>query len=80
MKFVEKELKLEIYQKHIWLDSQCVLNWINSHKVPGTFVENRVKEIKADNYIIFLYISTTENPADIASRGASTCELRDDRL
>ena len=80
MKFVEKELKVEIYQKHIWLDSQCVLNWINSHKALGTFVENRVKEIKADKDIIFHYISTTENPADIASRGASTCELRDDRL
>ena len=26
MKFVENELKVEICQKHIWLDSQCVLN------------------------------------------------------
>ena len=80
MKFVEKELKVEIYQKHIWLDSQCVLNWINSHKALGTFVDSRVKETKADKDIIFHYISTTENPADIASRGAFTCELRDDRL
>ena len=48
MKFVENELKVEICQKHIWLDSQCVLNWIQSEKSLGTFVENRVKGIKTD--------------------------------
>ena len=30
IKFVERELKQKIEQKHIWLDSQCVLNWIHS--------------------------------------------------
>ena len=80
MKFIEKELKVEICQKHIWSDSQCVLNWIDSKKALGTFVENRVREIKADQSIAFHYISTTENPADIASRGTSTCELRDNRI
>ena len=80
MKFIEKELKVEIDQKHIWLDSQCVLNWINSKRVLGTFVENRVKEIKADKNIHFHFISTTENPADLASRGTSTFELRDNRI
>ena len=65
MKFIEKELSVEIYQKHIWFDSQCVLNWINSQKALGTFVENRVKEIKTDKNISFHYISTTENRADI---------------
>ena len=43
LKFFEKELKLEISQKHIWLDSQCVINWKNSKKQLGLFVENRVK-------------------------------------
>lgn len=80
MKFIEQELKVEICQKHIWLDSQCVLNWINSQRTLGTFVENRVKEIKSDKDIIFHYISTTENPADIASRGTSTRELTDNRM
>ena len=80
MKFIEKELKVEIYQKHIWSDSQCVLNWVDSQKALGTFVENRVREIKADQSIAFHYISTTENPADIASRGSSTYELRDNRM
>ena len=80
MKFVENELKVEICQKHIWLDSQCVLNWIQSERPLGTFVENRVKEIKTDKDINFHYISTTENPADKANRGTSTRELRDDRI
>ena len=80
MKFIEKELNVEIYQKHIWLDSQCVLNWINSKKALGTFVEDRVKEIKADKNISFHYISTTENPTDIASCASSAGELRDDRI
>ena len=80
MKFVENKLKVEICQKHIWLDSQCVLNWIQSERPLGTFVENRVKEIKTVKDINFLYISTTENPADKASRGTSTRELRDDKI
>ena len=65
--FVQKELKLELTQKHIWIDSQCVINWINSKRALGTFVENRVKEIKQDKHLKVHYISTTENPADIAS-------------
>ena len=76
MKFVESELKVEICQKHIWLDSQCVLNWIQSERLLGTFVQNRVKEIEIDKDIKFHYISTTENPADKASRGTSTGELQ----
>ena len=80
VKFIEKELKVEICQKHIWSDSQCVLKWGNSQKALGTFVENRVREIKADQSIAFHYISTTENPADIACHRRSTCELRDNRM
>lgn len=35
MKFVQEELKVEITEKHIWVDSQCVLNWINSKRTLG---------------------------------------------
>ena len=80
LKFVQKELKLEISEKHIWKDSQCVLNWINSKRALGTFVENRVKEIKQDKDIKLHYISTKENPADMASRGTRTHELKDNKL
>ena len=46
LKFVQKELKLEISEKHIWIDSLCVLNWINSKRALWTFVENRVTKKK----------------------------------
>ena len=80
MTYVEKELKLSVIQKTIWLDSQCVLGWIESKKSLATFVENRIKEIKRNKDIEFHYISTKENPADIASRGMSTKELQFNRL
>ena len=41
IRFVQKELKLDICSKHIWLDSQCVLCWIDSQKSLSKFVENR---------------------------------------
>lgn len=80
IKFVQEELKVEISEKHLWVDSQCVLNWISSKKALGTFVENRVKEIKQDKDINLHYICTKENPADIASRGIGTQELQDKKL
>ena len=79
-KFVQKELKIELSQKHIWVDSQCVINWINSMRTLRTFVENRVKEIKQDKHLKVHYISTTENPADIACRGMRSHELKDNGL
>lgn len=80
LKFVQKEMKLNIDSKHIWLGSQCVLCWIDSKKPLKTFVENRVKEIKEQKDISFHYIPTKENPADIASRGTSTIELQRNKL
>ena len=80
LKFVQKELKVDISEKHIWTDSQCVINWINSKRALGTFVENRVKEIKQDKQLQVHYISTTENSADIASRGIGTQELKSSSL
>ena len=75
LKFVKKELMVNVSEKHVCIDSQCVLKWLNSKKQLGIFVENRITEMKEDKDIRFHYISTTENPADIASRGASACEL-----
>ena len=65
LKFVHKELRVTISEKHIWIDSQCVLNWMNSKQTLGTLVENRIKEMKEDEDINFHYILTKENPADI---------------
>ena len=80
LKFVRKELRVTISEKHIWIDSQCVLNWLNSKRTLGTFVENRIKEMTENQDINFHYISTTENPADIASRGTSVQELQHNKL
>lgn len=76
LQFVQKELKMDIAEKHIWLDSQCVLCWLDSNRPLNTFVENRIKEIKQNEDVNFHYIPSKENPADIATRGVSTTELQ----
>ena len=80
IRFVQKELKLDICSKHTWLDSQCVLCWIDSQKSLSKFVENRVKEIREEKYINFHYLPIKQNSADIASRGTSTSEIQKNRL
>ena len=65
---------------HLVRFTVCVELDTKSKRPLGTFVENREKEIKTDKKNNFHYFSTTENPADKASRGTSTRELRDDRI
>ena len=77
LKFVSKELGLEDTKKIIWTDSQCVLNWLTSKKPLSVFVKNRIAEITKEKNLEFRYINTKENPADIASRGMRSAELRD---
>lgn len=73
--FVENEMRLNIAEKIIWTDSQCVLHWIRSTKPLSVFVENRVKEIKSHRDLTFRYIASDHNPADLATRGLSASEL-----
>lgn len=80
MTYIEKELKLPVIQKTVWLNSQCVLDWIESKKSLATSVDNRIKEIKRNKDINSFYISTKENPADIGSRGMSTKQLQVNQL
>ncbi|XP_061176063.1 uncharacterized protein LOC133185014 [Saccostrea echinata] len=75
--FVEQQLKLTITEKILWTDSQCVLHWIRMKKPLTTFVENRVKEIRNNKDINFQYVSTKDNPADIASRGTTVTTLQE---
>ena len=77
MKFVENELKLEIEQKHMWINSKCVLKWIGSNRTFTIFVENRLNEIRKDRDIVYHYIPSSENPADFPSRRLDTEEQRD---
>uniref|UniRef100_A0A915IB56 Uncharacterized protein n=1 Tax=Romanomermis culicivorax TaxID=13658 RepID=A0A915IB56_ROMCU len=49
-------------------DSKCVLYWLKSIKALSVFVSNRIKELKTSNDILYAYVKTEENPADIATR------------
>ena len=47
-----------------------MLKWLQSEKDLSVFVRNRVKEIKSHSDVKFHHISSKDNPADIATRGA----------
>lgn len=70
--FLLKELDFQEISSYYWTDSKTVLGYIrNEEKRYHTFVLNRVARIRestlADQWH---YVSTSENPADVASRGA----------
>ena len=80
LNFVQEQLQLPVEKKVLWTDNQCVLHWIMSKKPLSTFVRNRVQEITETKDISFRYVVTSQNPADLATRGVSaqdlsTCEL-----
>lgn len=60
-----------------WSDSQVVLHWLKTEpNVLETFVANRVSKIQSltENHP-WNYVKSSNNPADIASRGISTNQL-----
>lgn len=63
---MNSELKMPVWQRYVWSDWQCVLSWIDSTKQLSVFVKNRVEEIRSHWNIVFRYVKTSENPADIA--------------
>lgn len=69
LRFVLKELQLPNLKCMLWTDSQCVLHWIIAKKPLPVFVQNRVTEIRSMESVHFLYVSSQENPADLATRG-----------
>ncbi|KAK7601984.1 hypothetical protein V9T40_009425 [Parthenolecanium corni] len=76
--WIEQALKLDQdITKHLWGDSRCVIAWVSSNKILPAFVEKSVKTIRAAKFKKFMYVPTSENPADAASRGASIIELRE---
>jgi hypothetical protein len=56
------------------------LQWINSKKDQPVFIKNRVREIDKYEDVIIGYVPTYENPADIASRGSSTANLKNNNM
>ena len=75
MRFVPKEINLKIEKKIIWIDSQCLLNWVKTNKPLSIFVKNHIDEIKSEPDIVFKYTSTNDNPADIPTRGELVTDL-----
>ncbi|KAL6734937.1 hypothetical protein Aduo_005424 [Ancylostoma duodenale] len=83
--FLRKELAIRLNSIRFLSDSQIALYWIHSKKTLKTFVNNRVKYIRAvmDELVSekietrFYYVSTESNPADCATRGLNASEIVD---
>ncbi|XP_068993477.1 uncharacterized protein [Neodiprion pinetum] len=74
---VEKTLNFENTPVYPWTDSTVALAWIKSH--PSwwkEFVRNRVTEVQEFARARWYHILGSENPADLASRGASPEQLQ----
>ena len=74
---VEAALTLTIEKVYLWSDSSTVLQWLHSPEKPPVFVANHVSEIldasAADEWA---HVSSTNNPADVVTRGMSIDELK----
>eukprot|EP00794_Sanderia_malayensis_P001767 gene1767-biopygen1613 len=61
---------------HLWTDSEIALFWLTSKRKLKQFVQNKVDAINSKFPSSFWgHTSTTDNPADLASRGCSTVSL-----
>lgn len=75
--FIRAELKMPIDQEYFWSDSTATLGFIkNSTTQFYMFTANRVNQIRQHSEPEqWHHIAGSENPADIASRGASAAQL-----
>ena len=69
-------------QIHLFTDSADVIFWIHSGSLSWpVFVANRLSAVLKNSSIkMWKHIDTTENPADIPSRGMLLSELKDSKL
>ena len=74
---VEAALTLALEKVYMWSDSSTVLQWLHSPEKQPVFVANRVSEI-LDASIVdeWAHVSSTNNPADVVTRGMSIDELK----
>ena len=52
-----------------WLDSTVALHWLNDQGEYRQFVANRVQKIQSHPNTLWRHVPTTDNPADLGSRG-----------
>ena len=74
---LKAELRLELTKEVFWTDSKIVLGYIhNDARRFHVYVANRVQKIRdLSQPDQWNYVSSNENPADLASRGASVSQL-----
>ena len=56
---------------HCWLDSTVALYWIKDQGEYRQFVANRIQKIRQHENVIWHYVPTGENPADVGRRGGN---------
>ena len=76
--YVERSLKInKKIIRFLWGDSKCVIAWTTSKKLLPGFIEKSTKEIRGSGIQQFSYVPTDQNPADVASRGATIEQLNE---
>lgn len=77
MTAVKNALSHRSIECHFWSDSRIVLDWFKqSPHTLKTFVANRVSEIQETTKgSIWRHVASSDNPADIASRGINGKEI-----
>ena len=72
------ELQFDNLKQFYWTDSKVVLSYIqNEEKRFHVYVANRISEIRERSEVDqWNHVPTDLNPADSASRGLTTCELK----
>ncbi|XP_076389571.1 uncharacterized protein LOC105662854 [Megachile rotundata] len=79
---VKSALRIQICDERYWCDSTITLAWI--HSIPGrwkVFVANRVAQIQAlTDKEKWSHVSSSENPADLISRGISPNKLESQQV
>ena len=77
LEYVSAILKFPIHKTFAWTDSTAVLGWLHTtpHRL-RTFVANRVsRAIESLPPDRWRHVPTDNNPADVASRGATPSQL-----
>ena len=54
-----------------WVYSTVALHWLSDNGEYRQFLANRVRKIQSHNNLLWRHVPTSENPADLGSRGGS---------
>ncbi|XP_063386868.1 uncharacterized protein LOC134672845 [Cydia fagiglandana] len=77
LKQISEATRIPTSKMYAWTDSTIVLSWLHGDPARWqTFVRNRVVAIQDIIPNQWYHVRTTENPADISSRGMALSELK----